>query len=153
MASRPGRTTLQALQMWLNTRRSTDQISSSGTLKSMTRSARCVPLTVQAQRLQSSGELEERHVFPDGSMGIVDCRDCEGHTIGDLLHCTQTHDGHDVCAIEHKVTPCLLQVEPFQRSLKDMAVDVMINGRRRDHGFERAQLEVRHCRDTLLGAA
>ena len=35
-----------------------------------------------------------------------------------------------------------MQVEPFQRSLQDMQVDVMINGRRRDHGFERAQLEV-----------
>ncbi|CAK0787949.1 hypothetical protein CVIRNUC_011171 [Coccomyxa viridis] len=36
----------------------------------------------------------------------------------------------------------ICKVEPFQRSLKDMDVDVMINGRRRDHGFERAQLEV-----------
>lgn len=35
-----------------------------------------------------------------------------------------------------------MQVEPFQRSLQDLQVDVMINGRRRDHGFERAQLEV-----------
>ena len=34
------------------------------------------------------------------------------------------------------------QVEPFQRSLADLDVDVMINGRRRDHGFERAHLEV-----------
>ena len=32
-------------------------------------------------------------------------------------------------------------------------MDVMINGRRRDHGFERAQLEVRHHWDSLLGAA
>ena len=48
---------------------------------------------------------------------------------------------------------CLLQVEPFQRSLKDANVDVMINGRRRDHGFERAQLEVRHRWDGLLAAA
>ena len=36
----------------------------------------------------------------------------------------------------------LWQVEPFQRSLTDLNVDVMINGRRRDHGFERAHLEV-----------
>lgn len=36
-----------------------------------------------------------------------------------------------------------MQVEPFQRSLNDLDVDVMINGRRRDHGFERAQLEAR----------
>ena len=32
-------------------------------------------------------------------------------------------------------------------------MDVMINGRRRDHGFERAQLEVRHHWDSLLVAA
>ncbi|KAK9916259.1 hypothetical protein WJX75_000636 [Coccomyxa subellipsoidea] len=36
----------------------------------------------------------------------------------------------------------ICKVEPFQRSLSDLNVDVMINGRRRDHGFERAQLEV-----------
>ena len=51
------------------------------------------------------------------------------------------------------LTSCLLQVEPFQRSLKDLDVDVMINGRRRDHGFERAQLEVRRRWDSLLVAA
>ena len=36
-----------------------------------------------------------------------------------------------------------LQVEPFNRALKEQMADVMINGRRRDHGFERAFLEVR----------
>ncbi|EIE26875.1 adenine nucleotide alpha hydrolases-like protein [Coccomyxa subellipsoidea C-169] len=36
----------------------------------------------------------------------------------------------------------ICKVEPFQRSLQDLDVDVMINGRRRDHGFERAHLEV-----------
>lgn len=35
-----------------------------------------------------------------------------------------------------------VQVEPFNRALKTLQCDVMINGRRRDHGFERAQLEV-----------
>ena len=44
-----------------------------------------------------------------------------------------------------------LQVEPFSRALMEMDVDVMINGRRRDHGFDRAHLQVlsavsRHCR-------
>ena len=41
-----------------------------------------------------------------------------------------------------------LQVEPFNRALKEQGADVMINGRRRDHGFERAFLEVR---SPLLG--
>lgn len=37
----------------------------------------------------------------------------------------------------------LCKVEPFSRALKTLAVDAMINGRRRDHGFERAHLEAR----------
>ena len=35
----------------------------------------------------------------------------------------------------------ICKVEPFSRSLKTLAVDCMLNGRRRDHGFERAHLE------------
>ena len=35
-----------------------------------------------------------------------------------------------------------MQVEPFNRSLRELQADVMINGRRRDHGAERAHLEV-----------
>jgi len=34
------------------------------------------------------------------------------------------------------------KVEPFQRALKDTGCTAMINGRRRDHGFERAFLDV-----------
>lgn len=34
-----------------------------------------------------------------------------------------------------------LQVEPFQRGLRELQTDCMINGRRRDHGAERAFLE------------
>lgn len=33
------------------------------------------------------------------------------------------------------------KVEPFARALAELDADVMVNGRRRDHGFERAQLE------------
>jgi len=33
-------------------------------------------------------------------------------------------------------------VEPFNRALKTLQCDVMINGRRRDHGAERAHLEL-----------
>ncbi|KAK9801365.1 hypothetical protein WJX73_000633 [Symbiochloris irregularis] len=35
----------------------------------------------------------------------------------------------------------ICKVEPFNRSLQETETDVMINGRRRDHGAERAQLE------------
>lgn len=34
-------------------------------------------------------------------------------------------------------------MEPFSRALESLQVDCMINGRRRDHGFDRAFLEVR----------
>ena len=36
----------------------------------------------------------------------------------------------------------ICKVEPFQRSLKELEVDAMINGRRRDHGAERAHLQL-----------
>ena len=35
-----------------------------------------------------------------------------------------------------------LRVEPFNRALKTLQCDVMINGRRRDHGAERAHLDL-----------
>lgn len=36
----------------------------------------------------------------------------------------------------------IAKVEPFQRAMRELNVDLMINGRRRDHGGERAFLEV-----------
>jgi phosphoadenosine phosphosulfate reductase len=36
----------------------------------------------------------------------------------------------------------ICKVEPFGRSLKELNVDAMINGRRRDHGAERAHLQL-----------
>lgn len=33
-------------------------------------------------------------------------------------------------------------MEPFNRALREEGADVMINGRRRDHGAERAHLEI-----------
>ena len=37
----------------------------------------------------------------------------------------------------------MVQVEPFNRGLRELAADVMINGRRQDHGAERAHIEVK----------
>merc|ERR1712087_838291 len=34
------------------------------------------------------------------------------------------------------------KVEPFQRGLKELNADIMINGRRRDHGNERAYIDI-----------
>jgi 3'-phosphoadenosine 5'-phosphosulfate sulfotransferase (PAPS reductase)/FAD synthetase len=36
----------------------------------------------------------------------------------------------------------MCKVEPLQRALKESDTDAWINGRRRDHGFERAALPV-----------
>lgn len=36
----------------------------------------------------------------------------------------------------------IAKVEPFQRAMQELRADVMLNGRRRDHGGERAFLEV-----------
>merc|ERR1719453_1863861 len=36
----------------------------------------------------------------------------------------------------------ICKVEPFQRGLKTLNTDVMINGRRRDHGAERAYIDI-----------
>ncbi len=43
-----------------------------------------------------------------------------------------------------------MQVEPFSRAMRTLQADVMINGRRRDHGFERAFLEVQNSRNLIL---
>lgn len=79
MASRPGRTTLPVLRTWLNTKRSTVQISSSQTLKSMTRSARCGHLTVQP-KLQRTKGWKKVHYFPIAALSSTD-RKQQGHTI------------------------------------------------------------------------
>ena len=68
-----------------------------------------------------------------------------------LLQSPSLHCAHNLWVLLTRTLDaiaCCVQVEPFQRSLNELDVDVMINGRRRDHGFERAQLEVRS--DVLL---
>ena len=50
-----------------------------------------------------------------------------------------------VCLASLAACP-FLQVEPFSRALAEQHVDVMINGRRRDHGFDRAHLQARLAR-------
>ena len=62
MASRPRRTMLPALLMWLNTRRSMGQISTSGTLRNMTRSARCRDPTVQFE-LQRYADWKDAYPY------------------------------------------------------------------------------------------
>jgi 3'-phosphoadenosine 5'-phosphosulfate sulfotransferase (PAPS reductase)/FAD synthetase len=44
----------------------------------------------------------------------------------------------------------MCKVEPLQRALKESDTDAWINGRRRDHGFERAALPVWEGTKVLL---
>lgn len=50
--------------------------------------------------------------------------------------------GHDFWKIDIDRYDCLCKVEPMNRALKEHASDCWINGRRRDHGAERASLPV-----------
>ena len=102
--------------------------------------------------------MEERAGRNVRSLSIADCHLLIGSSGGlpsEICYIVHEHKTNAVFVqgIANRRHVCHCQVEPFQRSLKDMDVDVMINGRRRDHGFERAQLEVRHLWDSLLVAA
>jgi len=50
--------------------------------------------------------------------------------------------GSDLFMTDVEKYDYICKVEPFQRALKELGAGVMINGRRRDHGAERAHLEV-----------
>lgn len=51
------------------------------------------------------------------------------------------HHGSDLFIRDIDAYDRICKVEPFNRSLQELEADVMINGRRRDHGAERGQLE------------
>lgn len=50
--------------------------------------------------------------------------------------------GSDLYLVDIDKYDSICKVEPFNRALVETEADVMINGRRQDHGFERAQIEV-----------
>jgi len=50
--------------------------------------------------------------------------------------------GADLWRVDVEQYDKVCKVEPFQRGLKTLKADVMINGRRRDHGKERAYIEM-----------
>eukprot|EP00467_Chlorarachnion_reptans_P020195 CAMPEP_0114513008 /NCGR_PEP_ID=MMETSP0109-20121206/15308_1 /TAXON_ID=29199 /ORGANISM="Chlorarachnion reptans, Strain CCCM449" /LENGTH=368 /DNA_ID=CAMNT_0001692787 /DNA_START=547 /DNA_END=1653 /DNA_ORIENTATION=+ len=50
--------------------------------------------------------------------------------------------GADLWKVNIEEYDRICKVEPFQRGLKTLQCDCMINGRRRDHGFERAFIDV-----------
>jgi len=50
--------------------------------------------------------------------------------------------GSDLFLTDIELYDQICKVEPFSRALDELHVDVMINGRRRDHGAERAHLRI-----------
>mmetsp|Transcript_23416 Transcript_23416/g.41420 ORF Transcript_23416/g.41420 Transcript_23416/m.41420 type:complete len:462 (-) Transcript_23416:123-1508(-) len=61
---------------------------------------------------------------------------CEDKAAYDAKH------GADLWKVNIEEYDRICKVEPFQRGLKTLQTDCMINGRRRDHGFERAFIDV-----------
>lgn len=53
----------------------------------------------------------------------------------------EQHYGRDLWKNDPETYDNLCKVEPFNRSLQELDVECLINGRRRDHGYERAHLE------------
>lgn len=54
----------------------------------------------------------------------------------------EQHLGADVWKHQPEKYDRICKVEPFQRALNELEVDCLVNGRRRDHGHERAHLEL-----------
>ena len=77
--------------------------------------------------------LEAKYKFKAEIFGPADCEDKDVYLkkFGDKLWVADVEQYDKVC-----------KVEPFQRGLKTLETDVMINGRRRDHGAERAYIDI-----------
>ncbi len=78
-------------------------------------------------------DLEKKYKFKAEIFGPADCenKDVYLKKYGDKLWVAYVEQYDKIC-----------KVEPFQRGLKTLNTDVMINGRRRDHGAERAYIDI-----------
>ena len=78
-------------------------------------------------------DLEKKYKFKAEIFGPADCenKDVYLKKYGDKLWVADVEQYDKIC-----------KVEPFQRGLKTLNTDVMINGRRRDHGAERAYIDI-----------
>ncbi|KAG0627065.1 hypothetical protein M758_2G171300 [Ceratodon purpureus] len=82
---------------------------------------------------QFLSELEKRYGFKAHTFHAANVNSKEEYDakFGSDLFITDIEEYDRIC-----------KVEPFSRALETLEVDAMINGRRRDHGAERAHLEV-----------
>jgi len=92
--------------------------------------------------------IDTFHLFPETHAFLARCEAAFGfkahtfHAAG--LADRAAYDtalGSDFWSRDIDAYDKLCKVEPFARSLSSLSVDCMVNGRRRDHGAERAQLQ------------
>lgn len=78
-------------------------------------------------------QLEDNYGFKSEEFHAADSTDVKDYRAkhGRDLYMTDIDEYDRIC-----------KVEPFNRALKTLQADVMINGRRRDHGAERAHLQL-----------
>jgi len=78
-------------------------------------------------------ELEDKYDF---HAEVFQAEGCETKADYDTKY------GADLWKVDVEEYDRVAKVEPFQRGLKTLKTDVMINGRRRDHGNERAYIDI-----------
>ncbi|KAI5076552.1 hypothetical protein GOP47_0008617 [Adiantum capillus-veneris] len=93
--------------------------------------------------------IDTFHLFPE-SYTFLDLMERRYGFKSHVFHAADVKDkkeyvskfGSDLFITDIDKYDRICKVEPFSRSLDTLKVDAMINGRRRDHGAERAHLEV-----------
>lgn len=93
--------------------------------------------------------IDTFHLFPETITFLKQLEDKYGFTAKEF-HAADSTDvkefrakhGRDLYLTDIDEYDSICKVEPFNRALKTLQCDVMINGRRRDHGAERAHLDL-----------
>jgi phosphoadenosine phosphosulfate reductase len=93
--------------------------------------------------------IDTFHLFDETYQFLKECEERYGFK-AEVFHAADVPDkqafqekyGSDLFITDIDEYDRICKVEPFGRALKTLQVDVMINGRRRDHGAERAHLEL-----------
>jgi len=86
-------------------------------------------------------EVEEKYKFTAevfGPDGLPSARNLSPETFADF----DKKYGANLWKEDIEQYDKICKVEPFQRGLKTLNADIMINGRRRDHGNERAYIDI-----------
>lgn len=93
--------------------------------------------------------IDTFHLFPETYQFLKECEELYSfkaekfHAAGcDTRDDYVAKHGSDLFIVDIDEYDRICKVEPFGRALESLKVDGMINGRRRDHGSDRAHLEV-----------